>query len=231
MTTFCIVAGTSPLLTGMLEPSGPVARGNFGLNGPIPGFPQTLFLPPKSSTGPGRTNDRGIDGWTPVSTAPRYRGWRPGSRVPRGRRIPVPHRPRWKPPALRPAARIWRAAPDECADSRRAGQEGAPGHENAPLQPRRRPQNQAQAPAFTRSANAAHVSAAKASTEPSGSLLSRTAITSGGVAYFDALAAVVARIARLAPGYGALPVHRSSATLAISSREAPLGRASLWRDL
>jgi hypothetical protein len=29
MTTFCIVAGTSPLLTGMLEPSGPVARGEL----------------------------------------------------------------------------------------------------------------------------------------------------------------------------------------------------------
>ena len=30
---------------------------------------------------------------------------------------------------------------------------------------------------------------------------------------------------------GAVAFHRSSATLAISSREAPLGRASLWRDL
>ena len=39
-------------------------------------------------------------------------------------------------------------------------------------------QNQAQAPAFTRSANAAHVPAAKARTDPSGSLLSRIA-TSG----------------------------------------------------
>jgi len=29
MTTFCIVAGTSPLLTGMLEPSGPVAQGEL----------------------------------------------------------------------------------------------------------------------------------------------------------------------------------------------------------
>jgi hypothetical protein len=32
MTTLCIVAGTIPLLTGMLEPSGPVARGELRAN-------------------------------------------------------------------------------------------------------------------------------------------------------------------------------------------------------
>src|ERR1017187_2851175 len=53
----------------------------------------------------------------------------------------------------------------------------------------------------------------------------------GGVAYFDALPAAIAGITRLAPGNGAVAFHGSSATLAISSREAPLGRASLWRDL
>jgi hypothetical protein len=45
MTTFCIVAGTSPLLTGMLEPSGPVARGELrprrpaALARPVPVMP------------------------------------------------------------------------------------------------------------------------------------------------------------------------------------------------
>jgi hypothetical protein len=32
MTTLCYVAGTSPLLTGMLEPSGPVAQGELRAN-------------------------------------------------------------------------------------------------------------------------------------------------------------------------------------------------------
>jgi len=35
MTTLCIVAGTSPLLTGILEPSGPVARGELRFNLPL----------------------------------------------------------------------------------------------------------------------------------------------------------------------------------------------------
>jgi len=50
-------------------------------------------------------------------------------------------------------------------------------------------------------------------------------------AYFDALPAAIAGVTRLTPDNGAVAFHRSSATLAISSREAPLGRASLWRDL
>ncbi len=32
MTTFCYVAGASPLLTGMLEPSGPVEQGDLRVN-------------------------------------------------------------------------------------------------------------------------------------------------------------------------------------------------------
>ena len=86
------------------------------------------------------------------------------------------------------------------------------------------------APAFTGSANRRQACGLKASTGRPGPCCHGQR-SPGGVAYFDALAAVVPGIARLAPGYGALPVHRSSATLAISSREAPLGRASLWRDL
>ena len=130
-----------------------------------------------------------------VDPGPRRKGVTEGKapRAPRGTRAYRPEPVAVETAALRAAPRTTapRLPPVEAckhrADTRHPPRQ--PTRKQPPFRPRGRSrtqerppattaetQNQAQAPAFTRSANAAHVSAAKASTDPSGSMLSRTAI-------------------------------------------------------